>query len=467
MGLRFDPVGGGQFKAAVKAIIDAESMPVKALQTRKAREESKMKLFQDFKAKFQGFDKSLTEFANFRKFRELKADLGDGTSQMSVTLDKDSAEVGSYNIQIEQLAARTSVLTNGFEDPEAKGLGIGFIVAKNADGDDSEIFVDENSSSLRGVETIINRNPNLSFRASVIKDSSDPEAPWRLMLSAKKEGNGEAIQFPEFYFLDGEQELYIDNQNEAQNAQIKLDGFPIETDSNDIKDFVKGVNVHLKQAKPDQTFALTITEDYQKISGKVKTLVDQINGILEFINKQNQVDDKTDTRTTFAGDSSLQTVEYRMRNLMHEGFPSGTLDDKGEIKFVFLTQMGIEFEKSGLLTFKEDKFTKALESNFDQFSEAITGENGFANQLKQVVSGYTRSNDGLLNIRETALRARIKQLDEDIERKERRLETHQQALTEQYARLEASVGNLQRQQQALGATMPSGGGGMVSQLLGG
>ena len=46
MGLRFDPVGGGQFKQAVQAIIDAESQPIKQLEVRKAREAQLREAFQ-------------------------------------------------------------------------------------------------------------------------------------------------------------------------------------------------------------------------------------------------------------------------------------------------------------------------------------------------------------------------------------------------------------------------------------
>lgn len=467
MGLRFDPIGGGQFKQALKQLIEIERQPVKNLEVRKQREEARMKLFQDFKTKFTGFDKTLGEFTDFRKFRELKADLGDGQNYFSVTLDKDRAEPGTYTIQIEQLAARTSVMTNGFENPDEAVLGIGFVVAHLANGDTAEIFVDDANASLRGVETLINRQTNHPVRASVIKDLTDPERPWRLILTAKNDGKDDEIYFPEFYFLDGNEDLYIDGENDAQNALLALDGFPIESDGNQIKDFLKGVNLHLKGARPDQPFTLTITEDHQKIAGKVKMLVDQINSILDFINKQNQVDEKSDTRTTFTGDSSLQSIEYRLRNLVHEGFPVGD-PDTDAFKFMFLTELGVEFDKGGQLTFKEDKFTKALEGDFESIAEAITGQWGFATQLRTVVQGYTQTGSGMLQTREQGLRQRIKKIDDDIAQKERRIDQRTEALTAQFARLQASLGGLQRQQQYLQATLPSAGGGnLVSQLLGG
>ena len=69
MGLRFDPVGGGQFKQAIKQIMEAESQPLKQLEARKAREETRLKLFQEFKGKFSGVDKALAELTDIRDDR--------------------------------------------------------------------------------------------------------------------------------------------------------------------------------------------------------------------------------------------------------------------------------------------------------------------------------------------------------------------------------------------------------------
>lgn len=467
MGLRFDPIGGGQFKQAVKAIMEAEAQPLKTLEARKGKEESKMKLFQDFKTKFQGVDKSLQEISSFKKLRELKVDLGDGTNIAGVTLDKERAQPGTYTITVDELAARSSVISNGFQDPEEASFGAGFIVMNSSKGEHNEIFVDGKNSSLRGIAGLINQQQDAPVRASVVRDASDPDNAWKLILSAKKDGAENQIDFPEFYFMDGEKDFYIEDNKDARNAKINMDGFPIETDSNDVSDFLPGVNLHLKQARPDQAFTLTISEDQQKIAGKVKGVIDQVNGVLNFINKQNQVDEKTDTSTTFAGDTGLQNIEYRVRNLIHEGFPVGKPGDDS-FKLVFLNQMGIELDKGGNLTFNEGKFSKYMEKDYDSASEAITGNFGFAFQMGELFKGYTRPANGFLAQREVSLRGRIKDIDNQIATKQRNLDIKQQALTEQFSRLESSLSNMQRQQQALSAIGGGGGGGnLVSQLLGG
>ena len=467
MGLRFDPVGGGQFKQAVKQIIEAEAQPIKALEARKAREEAKLKLFQEFKTKFSGLDKALAEMSDFKKFRELKVDLGEAEKIIGVTVDKDKAEPGSYQIQVDQLAARTSIISNGFEDPNDTSLGVGYVNMYTSSGDALEIYIDDDHASLNGIASAINNHPDSIVRASVIKDVSNTDNPWKLILAAKKDGATNQVTFPEFYFLDGSKDFYIDGEYEAKNAKILVDNFPIEAESNDIADFLPGVNLKLKQAKPDEPFMFTISEDTQKVAGKVKSLVDQLNTVFGFISKQNQIDEKSDTRSTFAGDTGLQNIEYRLRNLMHEGFYGGEKGD-GNPKLAFLNQLGIEFDKSGQLSFKEDKFKKLLDSDFGSISEAITGEIGFAYQMKSVLEGYTRVGTGLLSSREQGLRSRIQDIDRQIDNKTRLLERKQQDLTEKFSRLQATLGNLQRQQQYISSALPSGGGNnIVSQLLGG
>ena len=470
MGLRFDPVGGGQFKEALKQIIEAERQPIKQVEKRKGVEEAKSKLFGEFKGKFANFDRALGELSTFKNFRDLKVELGDGSQFVDVTVDKNLAEPGTYQLEISQLAKRSSVMSNGFSSPDEAVIGMGFVVMNMPNGDSKELFVSGDQSSLRGIASKINQEKDIPIQASVVNDQSDTDHPWKLIMTAKKDGLPNEIEFPEFYFMDGERDLYVADHNDADNALLKLDGFELEMGSNQIKDFLTGVNLNLKQARPDQPITIKIQEDYQKIAGKVKTMVDQVNSILEFINKQNQIDEKSDTKSTFAGDTSLQTVEYRLRNLMHEGFPVGDVTgDPDELRYVFTHQMGIEFDKAGKVNFNEQKFQKSLEDDFKGVSDAISGEWGIANQLKKVINGYTRLPDGMLPMRDQAIRSRIKAMDSDIAQKEQRLERRTQTLTDQFARLQSTLSNLQRQGQYVSATMGGGGGGgnMVQQLLGG
>ena len=416
MGLRFDPVGGGQFKQVVQQLIEAERQPIKQLEARKKNENAKMTLFQEFKTKFTGFEKTLNEFSDFRKFRELKVDLGDGENAIAVTVDKERAEPGTYTLAIEQLATRTSVISNSFKNPDEPVLGSGFIVVDGPEGS-MEIYVDAKNASLRGIADALNKDAKSLVQASVVQDQTDPDAPWRLIIGGKTAGANNQLNIPEFYFLDGNTDFYFEDDREADNAILTLDGFEIEAPTNELKEFLTGVNVQLKQARPGQPVTFTISEDYKKIAGKVKGLVDQVNGILDFINKQNQVDDKTDTKTMFTGDSSLQSIEYRIRNILHEGFPVDDPSADNGYRYKFLNQIGISFNKTGTIEFNEEKFEKTLQDDYKGVAESITGENGFGNQMKSIVADFTRTGTGMLHTRDNSIRQRIKKIDDDIAQK--------------------------------------------------
>ncbi len=466
MGLRFDPVGGGQFKQALNAIIEVEKQPIKNLEQRKQREEAKLKLFGEFKGKFTALQSTLGSMIGFNQFKELKAELGDGTQLMNVNIDKEKANVGSWSVEVKELAERSSMISNGFSDPNSKVLGLGYITLHTPNGT-QDIYVTQDDASLYGIANKINAIPDSAVKATVLKDMTDPERPYRLVLSAKNDGLENEIYFPQLYFVDGEEEFYVDKDKGSKNALLEVDGFEVELGSNDVPDFLQGVGVQLKQAKPGEKFTFSIKADYQKITDKVKKIVEGMNGVLDFVNKQNQVNETTDTRTTFAGDTSLQNIEFRLRNLTHEGF-GAHLSNEDAFKIYHLSDLGVEFDKKGVIQFKEDKFVKSLEKDFEGVAEAISGEKGFAAQLKFIMDGFGAPGTGILSTREKGLQTRIKQIDENIERKERTLERKTQSLTDQFSRLQGSLANMQRQQNYLAAALPgAGSGSLTSQLLGG
>lgn len=466
MGLRFDPMGGGQLKAALSAMIEAEKQPINALNKRKETEQAKLKLFGEFKGKFTGLQSSVENVLGQKKFRELKAELGDGDKLMAVTIDKDKANIGSWEIEVKEMAGRSSMMSNSFSDPNKKILGVGYINLDLANGESKDIYVTQDDASLYGIAKKINDEADGVVKASVLKDSTDPERPYRLVLTAKKDGMEHEVKFPQLYFIDGEEDFYIDDSKGAKNGLLEIDGFEVETEGNEIGDFFQGVGVQIKQARPGEKFTMNIKADYVKITDKVKALVDNVNSVLDWVNKQNQVDEKTDTRSTFAGNTSLQNIEFRLRNLSHEGFPAH-LDNEDKFQIVHLSDLGIEFDKKGALQFKAERFQKMLETDYEGVAEVVSGEKGFASQLKTVLEGFAQPGYGVINSSERAIQARIKQIDDSINRKTQNLEKKTDALTSQFSRLQGALSGMQKQQQYLSATLGGGGGNPVQQLLGG
>jgi flagellar hook-associated protein 2 len=444
------PVGGGKFKQVIKDIINAEKEPIRMIESRKAKEQERLKLVQEFVAKVRKLPEVYKELESFKKFRELKTDLPVAAKDLvDVNIDKDKAETGEYQLEVTQLAGRHSMMSDGYESPDDE-IGVGYFSYELPDGETKSVWVGPGNATLKGLVAAINGEKGLGVQASLVNDGSDGDRPWRVIVHAKKSGVNNDLAYPDFYFLDGDFRLYVDEERAAQNAIVKFNGFEIMSQSNKL-DLLPGVTIDLKQAKEGYEFTLNITEDIAKIASKVKALVDAINGTLEFVNKQNKIDASSDTSRTLGGDTALVTIESRVRRLVFQNF---SVDPDDEDAMMRLSDVGISFEKTGLLTFNEDKFKKTLNSNFDRIAEFFTGENNFIDQMKFITDGFLRPETGAVTTREKGIRDRIKAMDEDIGRKEANLQKREAQLKRQFSQLEGLMSSMNQQQaymqQALG-----------------
>ena len=63
------PVGGGKFKQFVKDIIQAERQPIKQIEIRKAKEQERLKLIQEFLGKVKKLPEAFKELVERTKAR--------------------------------------------------------------------------------------------------------------------------------------------------------------------------------------------------------------------------------------------------------------------------------------------------------------------------------------------------------------------------------------------------------------
>ena len=283
--------------------------------------------------------------------------------------------------------------------------------------------MDSENSSLNAVAKLINKNEDSGLRASVINDGSGSESPWRLILSLKETGDGKKAEFPYFYFVDGEDDFFLEFEREAQDAKIAMDGFEIELPENSTSDLIPGVTIDLKKAKPGEEFSISITEDSGAISEKVKTMIDQLNSVLKFVKDQNTMDETTDTSRTLGGDIILQTIEGRIRSAVFKDVKT----EKGNFRI-------------------GDIFTGELEKSYQKVSQILNGSfkdgiktNGFIDNLNDSMGSMLRYPDGLLQSRKRSVENNIAAIDRRITQRERMLEQKEKNLKDKFARLEGQI----------------------------
>lgn len=462
MGISFGSINSGLPKDIVQQIMQGERVPLKKMEERKEKVNSKMALLKDLTSRMEKLRGTIYANKSSRSFRELEVKTsGDG---ITATVDKNLAEPGNYSIEVLQLAQKSSAISNGIEDKDKTYLGVGYLQYELPNGDVKDVYIDSENSNLTGIAKLINKDSNNGMTATVVNSGDGSDAPWKLMITLSETGDDNKAIFPNLYLVDGEEDLYFEGQRDAQDAKIKLDGFEIEIPTNETADLIPGVSLNLKKAKPGEEINIEIQEDNKKITTKLDEVVNSINEVMTFIKEQNKLDESTDTSRTLGGDITLQTIESRIRGAIFTPIQT----DYGPRR---IGDLGIQFERTGLLSFDQEKFNSKISGNFDEVAQIVTGKytledgerKGFMDNLEDIVNATMRRPSGTLTARKNGLDSQIKQIDSRIDRKVRQLEKKEQILKNKFARLEETISRIQTQGSGLSAL---GGGGFnpVQQL---
>ncbi len=331
MGIAFGSINSGLPKNIVEQIMQAEKIPVQKMEERKGKIENKKALLKDLMSRVEKLRGSIYASKSDRSFREFNVNVsGNG---ITASVDKNIAEPGNYQIEVLQLAQKSSAISNGIEDKDNTYLGVGYLQYELPDGTTKEIYIDEESSSLSGIAKLINGDTENGMKATVVNSGDGSDEPWKIIISLDGTGDSQKATFPNLYLVDGEVDLWFDAERAAQDAKIKLDGFEIELPANKTTELIPGVTIDLKKASPGDEMSLSITEDTAKMSEKIDDIVKNINDVILFIKEQNNMDETTDTSRTLGGDITLQTLESRLRSTVFAGvktdFGSKRIGDLG------------------------------------------------------------------------------------------------------------------------------------------
>ncbi len=463
MGISFGSINSGLPKDIVQQIMAAEKIPIQNMEERKGKVESKKSLVTELMNLVENTRGEVLKNRGQRSLRELSYETNNDL--LGVTLDKNVAEPGNYQIEVMELAGKSSAISNGVEDKDKTYMGVGYLEYELPNGDSHEIYIDSDNSSLTGIASLINKDSKNGMHATVVNDGKGGDEPWHLIISLDDTGEGNKAVFPYLYMIDGEEDLFFEAHRDAKDAKIKLDGFEIELPENKVADVIPGITLDLKKAKPGDEFSLSIKEDSTKITEKVATLIDSINAVFGFIKQQNNLDEATDTSRTLGGDITLQTIESRLRGAIFKPIKTQEFGNKR------ISDIGITFQRDGALKLDTKQFENSTSSNYEMISEIISGSfgeegernMGFIDNLHDVINGLLARPNGVLHTRKNGLQRNIDNIDKQITTKERHLERKEENLKAKFSRLEETINKIKGQGAGLAGL---GGGGMAMPSLG-
>lgn len=445
-GIQLPGVGSGfPVQQFVDVTVQAERAPKENTFNRKQKSlDVQISSYGSVKKELDGFKKSLKDLTAKDAFQKRSVKLSN-EGFLSAKADKN-AVAGSYDIVVKQLAKAHKLGTAHVSGDGKENLGGGQISL--AVGDKSfSVNIDAEKSSLHDIAQAINRSDdNEGVKATVVKD----DLGTRLVLFSEKTGLENSISVSATgsglsSFFTGSQTI-----QEAQDAQITIDGATVTRSSNEIKDAIAGVTFNIDKVsnEDEPSTKLTIGFDKESVTKNLKSFVDSYNKIIETTKKLTKYDAEKNVAGPLNGDSLTRSITTQLRDIMGEqveGAGSGLQS---------LADLGITTKQDGTLEIDNKVLDAHIADNFDKIGRLFDGDSGLVSKLDTLIDEVA-GRSGLLTTKNESLTEQQSKLDKQKIDFEERMGRFEQRVMKQFNAMDAMIAKMNDQ---LGTMMSMLGG---------
>jgi flagellar hook-associated protein 2 len=167
--------------------------------------------------------------------------------------------------------------------------------------------------------------------------------------------------------LSGFEQADFTETQQAQDSQIKVDGWPpaaedwITRSSNTIDDVISGVTLHLHDVTDETGEQITLNRDVASIKEKINKFVEAYNEAVSYIKEKTGYNDVLKTAGILMGDFVVRTIKDQISSPLYS-LTNGFIEDID----TFLTpgHIGFELDRDGMLSFDSSKFDEAIAEDY-------------------------------------------------------------------------------------------------------
>ncbi|WP_028765219.1 flagellar filament capping protein FliD [Shewanella colwelliana] len=437
MALTATGIGSGlDISNIVKVLVDAEKIPKEAIFNRTEQSiDAKVSAMGTLKSELAKFQDALEKLQSGDELNQRTVSTGD-SSYLTAEASK-SAQAGSYNIQVEQLAKQHKVAGINVADP-ALPVGDGSLQF-SVNGSDFTVALDGTESLEDIAGKINNASDNVGVTATVITS----DAGSRLVFTSDKSGLDNQITVTATDTSGtGLNDMFnganLSTLQNADNAILHIDGQQVTSQSNEVKNAILGVSLNLTDADLSKTTTLKIEQDDAAVKENVKGFVESYNALMEAIDKVSSYDSEKKTAAALQGDSMIRSLESQLRGIVSERV---SVDGNSSA----LYELGIETDRYGKMSINDTKLDSAIADNMASIEMVFsTAGTGLANRFDDIIKGYAKTG-GLIDDRKNAYTADKQRLDDQRDAFKLKMEQLEARLFKQFNAMDLIVGQLNQQ----------------------
>ncbi|GGI71747.1 flagellar hook-associated protein 2 [Shewanella hanedai] len=437
MALTATGIGSGlDINTIVGVLVDAEKLPKEAIFNKTEKTiDAKVSGIGTLKSALSTFQDALEKLKDGNNINQKTVSTGD-SKFLTATADK-TAQTGSYNIKVEQLATAHKVAGINVADSTSP-VGEGSLDL-TVNGNSFSVAVGAGDSLENIAKSINDATDNVGVTATIITS----DAGSRLVLSSDVEGTDSQISLvANDTSGTGLNDMFGGaNLTELQAAKpsiVYVDGQKLTSQTNEVKGAITGVTLALTDQDVNTVSTVKIELDKEGIKENINGFVDAYNSLMESIDKLSAYDAEKETAAALQGDSMIRSIESQTRNLI-----SSRVSVDGET--VALYDIGITADRYGKLSVDSTKLDKVIDENIGSIEGLFSTEtSGIAVKLDDLVEGYVKSG-GLIDSRNNAYTSDKQRLEDQREAFSLKMEQLQARLFKQFNAMDLVVGQLNQQ----------------------
>lgn len=423
-------LSGIDWEHTVNQLMQLERRPLQQLQSRRAQAESLKSTWSEIKNLVAAVRDAVQELqrADLLQRHQVKSSHPD-----AVTAAVDGSVLpGTYDVTVERLARAHSVASDQFTG----AVGLAGTFTLSGDGGSTWVTIDVASGdTLAQIAAKINdayeaaRHADPGFvgvKATVIDH--------RLVLTRSATGSqsitvgGDTELLQGLGILDAGGAAFANELRAGADAQLTINGLTVTSASNQVT-AVQGLTIELFEADPGRTITLTVERDQEAVESKIQGFVTVYNQMVQALGNQ------TARGGRLQGDTTATSLVSFLRARIGGSF---NVDGRA----LSLSAIGIRTDgTSPTLTFDAKAFWDAYGEDPSAVQDLLATAGA---EVEAFLTGYTEAN-GIIDTRTKGLDARIKVMQDSIDRWEVRLEMRRANLMRQYQAMEALIAQMSAQ----------------------
>jgi flagellar hook-associated protein 2 len=424
--------GQSQFASSLQQVITRAvgiaSLPLDSDQAALTTLNAQQTALQGLDTDFTSLQSSVTSLQTALTSSSLTGSVSDGT--VAATLG-DGATAGTYSIQVDDLGAYSTALSNAgattVTDPTSQGISSSATLTLNVNG--TLTTITPASTSLDDLASAINSQAAGQAQATVVNIGSTSSPDYRLSLTAANLGTL-SIDLD-----DSSGNSVIQESNLGSLASYEVGGLstPVSSDSRTVT-LAPGLTVNLvSQNTSGVPTTITVSNDPTALGTAFTSLAQAYNQAATDLAKYHGANGGA-----LEGDSVISTLTNVLQQLSN--YSNGTPESA-------LANFGITVDDTGQLSVDTTAFTTAATANFSTLASTLGGTTtgGFLQAATNALNSVEDTTAGSLKIEENNVASEIAAQNTTIAGEQAKITLLQTNLTAQMVTADAAISALESQ----------------------